>query len=162
MCNSPRNILFATVANPILLTYWLGAYKRVMSSESRTVRQPWNWHSTEKDTQLAVPHWHTAQWETPLKKLTFKSKLSLKAHDMILLSFSLMTLWSTVRLRFRKSISIHHFQSTNNLIIMISNTIQMLLIVFRKTFLQKKCFFSSCNFFTLFNGPFQLPNYCPL
>ena len=48
-----------------------------------------------------------------------------------------------------------------NLIIMISNTIEMLFIVYSNTFLQKKCVFSSGKFFILIYGPFQLPNQCP-
>ena len=47
--------------------------------------------------------------------------------------------WSTVR--FRKSISRHHFQIQENFIILISNTIKMLFIVYSTTFLQKMCFF---------------------
>ena len=47
--------------------------------------------------------------------------------------------WSTVRLRFRKSISEHHYQNTK-----FFSKIEMLLIVYSNAFIQKKLF-SSCE-----------------
>ena len=63
---------------------------------------------------------------------------------------------STVRLRFRKSISEHHFQTMRKYLIMISNTIEGLFIEYSNTFLQKMCFFS-CHVknYTLIYGPFS-------
>ena len=46
------------------------------------------------------------------------------------------------------------FKIQENLIIMISNTIEMLFIVYINTCLQKKCVFPHVNLFTLMYGPF--------
>ena len=46
------------------------------------------------------------------------------------------------------------FKMQENLLIMISNTIEMLFIVYSITFLQKKCVFPHVRYFTLIYGPF--------
>ena len=85
----------------------------------------------------------------------FKS-IIINIGDIVMLVYEALSGWGS-----GKVLLDFIFKIQENLLIMISNTIQILFIVYINTFLQKKCVLPHVRNFTLNCGPFQLPNYYP-